>query len=215
TLPAPCSTPMPARQPRTVRRQITLPSRADRGAPVATTRHAAWLWAYHRALDANGMVLARLIGVDVDIRSRDEPDLVGPCVNTLPVVLPDGVADHNGELASGAAIARLLPHAGIPITDVVPPPRRPTGDPRQPFFRYNLVYQAAEYPTLRLGGKPTRYHGLPPGISEHTITLFVRESTAGAQLELAWDAQLVDAAVAHEILTATVARFSGQKEGHR
>ena len=213
-LPEPARSALPAGHPPAGRLSLTVtPTPMRARAPLGATRPAAWLWAFHRALAQAGLPQAGLIGVDVDVRPPEVTDLVGPCINTLPVVLPPAAPDNAGERTAGAAIACLLPYADVPISDVVSPPRRPTGDPRQPFFRYLLVHQRSAYPELRLGGFAARYTRLPAGISEHSVTLFVRDLPDRTELELAWNKGLLTASVAHVLLASTTARFREGMDG--
>ncbi|WBC01100.1 AMP-binding protein [Micromonospora sp. WMMA1976] len=170
-----------------------------------TTPHAMWLWAYQRALAAHQIPQPHLIGVDVDLRTHDSQDLVGPCVHTFPAVLDGSALDaENGPGAAMSAIAALLTHRMVPINEVVAPARRPTGDPRQPFFRNNLVYQNRPYPDLSFGDGPARYRRFPTGIAGNTTSLYVRESELGTNVELAWDSRIVPEQIARDVLTDAV-----------
>ncbi|MGV9679169.1 AMP-binding protein [Nocardia sp. NPDC003482] len=165
------------------------------------TAHSHWLWAYRCALATAGLASSALIGIDIDTRAPDQRDLVGVCTVTRPVVLPPPTPDiDDGARAAGMAVARLLPHAPVPLTAAIPPRRRPTGDPRQPYFLHKLVFQPRAYTIPRLDGRPARYHTLPHGIAENTTTLFVREHGATARLELAWASDLLDRDAARALL---------------
>lgn len=189
-------------QPRIERTTMHVRGRPD--AAEGTTPHAMWLWAYRVALGAHQVPQPELVGIDVDLR-YDEPNLVGPCVHTLPAVIPDApLAAGQGPRAAMSAIVQVLTHRLVPISDVVPASRRPSGDPRQPFFRNSLVYQADPYPELRFADHPVYYRRTPPGIAGNTMTLYVRNVGAGAALEIAWDTRTIDDQVARDVLATTV-----------
>src|SRR6266545_2909474 len=206
SLPASATATVRAKPPRIERATAAARPRAAVGAAAGATRHGAWLWSFHRALAANRLAQSNLIGIDVDLRSPAAAGVVGPCVNALPVILPERSQQANGAAAATAAIAQVLSHAAVPVAAVVPADRRPTGDPRQPFFRYKLVYQAAAYPPLRIAGEPVRYLRRPTGITENTVTLFVRELDDRVDLDLAWDTNVVDRDTAVAVLAATAGR---------
>lgn len=178
------------------------------GQPAGASRHARWLAALQAGLLAADLPAPELIGIDVDLRSGDQAGLVGCCVQVQPVVLarPADAAAPTGSDAA-LAIARMLPHAAIPIAAVVPPADRPTGDPRQPFFRYRLVYQPTDYPALSVHGRPVRYLATPPGIGEHAVTLFVRESDRQLELTLCWQSAVLDPAGAQLLLDTATQHF--------
>jgi acyl-coenzyme A synthetase/AMP-(fatty) acid ligase len=177
------------------------------GGPGAT-RHAAWLWAFHRALAAAELPAADLIGIDVDTRPPHDPGLVGPCVATLPLVLPSAADDEQGPREVTSRVAQLLAHAAIPLDQAIERARRPTRDPRQPFFLYHLVYQKTEYPRLQLDGAVVRYTRLPRGIAEHTVTLFVREHPGQVELELAWDSRALGRDAARSLVQSVADRVA-------
>jgi acyl-coenzyme A synthetase/AMP-(fatty) acid ligase len=188
--------------PQIERATMQVPSPPD--PDLGTTPHAMWLWAYRVALAAQQVPQPELIGVDIDLRAYADLDLVGPCVHTLPIVIPaDTLTGEQGPRAAMAAIVRVLPHRAVPISDVVPANRRPTGDPRQPFFRNSLVYQPDPYPELRFGGRLAHYRRTPEGIAGNTVTLYVRNVGTSTTLELAWDTRMVDEHVARGVLTTT------------
>ncbi|MFJ1542317.1 AMP-binding protein [Micromonospora chalcea] len=202
-LPAPSTTRSHPGQPRIER--TTMHVRGHPDAAEGSTPHAMWLWAYRVALGAHQVPQPELVGIDVDLRLHDEPNLVGPCVHTLPAVIPDALlAAGQGPRAAMSAIVQVLTHRLVPISDVVPASRRPTGDPRQPFFRNSLVYQADPYPELRFADRPVRYRRTPPGIAGNTVTLYVRNVGASTALEVAWDTRIIDNQVARDVLATTV-----------
>ena len=185
-------------------------------ATAGASRHATWLWAYSQALTTHRLPQPRLIGVDVDLREPGEALLVGPCVQSLPVVVPlPQVAEH-GPRATTGALAELLSHRDIDIDTVVEPAQRPSGDPRQPYYRHLLVHQQTDYPTLRFDGAPATYIGAPPGIAAHTTTLYVREREAGhTDVELAYDDRILDAGTAQGVLNTVVATATPIQEATR
>jgi hypothetical protein len=171
-------------------------------AEPGTTVHAMWLGAYREAL-AGRVPQPDLIGVDIDLRASHERNLVGPCVATLPIVLPDDAVASGAARAAMSAVSRTLPHRSVPIGDVVPADRRPTGDPRQPFYRNSFVYQPDPYPQLMLAGQPARYRRTPPGVATAAVNLFVRNTGAGTTIELAWDRRVLDPDAARDVITET------------
>ncbi|MGI5215083.1 AMP-binding protein [Plantactinospora sp. CA-290183] len=175
-------------------------------ATAGASRHAAWLWAYSQALAAHRLPQPHLIGVDVDLREPGEALLVGPSVQTLPVVVPAADVAGRGPRATTGVLAELLSHRDIDIDTIVEPSRRPTGDPRQPYYRHLLVHQHTDYPALLFDGTTATYVRTPPGIAAHTTTLYVRERDAGAtDVELAFDARFLDAGTAQTMLDTVVA----------
>lgn len=201
-LPARPSTDMQLGAPHLRRCTLSVPSL--RASNVGATSHAMWLWAYRLALAAHDVRQPDLIGVDVDLREQGDRGLVGPCVTSLPIVIPaDVLATGQRARAVMAALSRVLPHRFVPIQDVVPADRRPTGDPRQPFFRNSLVYQPDPYPQLHFGGQVVSYRRLPAGVATNTLTLYVRNTGNGTLMEVAWDSRVLTEHVARGILTTT------------
>ncbi|MFE9687436.1 AMP-binding protein [Streptomyces sp. NPDC006285] len=145
------------------------------------TRHGTWLWRFHRALSAQGLPQPDLIGVDLLLPHGSE--VIGPCITSAPVHLP--AAGPNGPAAATAALAAILPYTAIDLATLIPPQQRPTGEARQPFFRYKLVHQNADYPRLSWDGHESRYTQVPAGIAEHTVTLFVRETPQHTTVQVA------------------------------
>jgi acyl-CoA synthetase (AMP-forming)/AMP-acid ligase II len=169
------------------------------------TRHAVLLWAFHQAIAAAGLPQPQLIGIDVDLRPPGAAGAVGPYVHALPVCLPAHAPARAGPQAAMAAISGMLAHARVPLNSLGPLAPRPTGDPRQPFYRYKLVYQADPYPPLEFDGREARYIATPAGIAENTITLFAREEGGMLALDLAWDGRALGEHEARALLDAVTA----------
>jgi hypothetical protein len=180
-----------------------------RCAPVAptdgATRHAVMLWALRRALDDARMPQPDLIGVDVDLRSPGAADSIGPYSHSLPVVVPGPGEARAGARQVMAATAQVLAHASVALSDIQPPVPMATGDPRQPFYRYKLVFQTDTYPPLRFASSTARYLALPPGIAENSVTVFARDEGASLAMDLAWDTRVADEQAARALLARVIA----------
>jgi acyl-coenzyme A synthetase/AMP-(fatty) acid ligase len=155
------------------------------------TRHAHWLRHFYASLKSASVPDAELIGLDIDIRPRAVPDLVGPYVSALPIVMNPAMLNKGGEASVMHETARLLAHSRIDLAGLFPPGWRPTGNPRQPYFKYKLVYQNQAYPELEMDKIPIAYVRLPGGIAENDISLYIREQTSECVLEVAWNEALL------------------------
>lgn len=181
---------------------------------VGATPHAMYLWAFRLALAAYDVQQPDLIGVDFDLREHTDRGLVGPCVHTFPIIIPaDVLAADQGPSAAMAALVRVLPHRYIPINDIVPADRRPTGDPRQPFFRNSLVYQPDPYPQLHFDSQMASYQRVPTGVATNTLTLYMRNTGTGTLMEVAWDNRALTEEVARGILVSTAETLGLLKKG--
>ncbi|MFF7953738.1 AMP-binding protein [Streptomyces griseorubiginosus] len=190
--PGPATAPGP---PQIARHTLTVGQ--QRSTAPRTTSHATWLWAYNRALSLCGLQQPNLIGVDVDLRGNGEGDIVGPCINTLPVVL---TGDDPTAHTATRDLLGMLAHRNVALGDVLAPGLRPTGDPRQPYFRHHLVHQPSPYPPLRFGEYDAVYLRTPPGIAMNTTMLFARDTGSGTLLELAYDTRMITSAMAQTVL---------------
>ncbi|WP_309228158.1 AMP-binding protein [Streptomyces lunaelactis] len=194
-LPGPPGQTAPPGPPQIARHTLTVGQ--HRSAAPLTTSHSTWLWAYNRALALCGLQQPNLIGVDVDLRGNGEGDIVGPCINTLPVVL---TGDDPTPHTAMRDLLGMLAHRSLALGDVLAPGLRPTGDPRQPYFRHHLIHQPSPYPPLRFGEYDAAYLRTPPGIAMNTTMLFARDTGSGTLLELAYDARMITSVMAQTLL---------------
>lgn len=168
----------------------------------AASRHSTWLCAYGAALHHHRCPDPHLIGINIDLRASGEEDLVGLCIVTAPVMLTSNGTDHESIRDAGRAVAAALAHRHVPIASVVSPSERPIRDPRQPFYRHLLVHQAAPYPALNFGDVDATYRRLPPGLTENTTTLFVRDNGDDAEVHIGCSSGGI--ASAQELLSSVV-----------
>lgn len=173
-----------------------------------TTSHAHWLHAFHLALGAHKLTFSNVIGIDVDLRHAGSTrgSVFGPAMSTVPVVLDPGMDVEHAMLRTSESIA----HASVSMSTVFEGKPRPTGDPKQPFFLYKMVYQKQTLPTEAFG-KPVHYRMQPDGIPENDITLFVRDFGAQGRVELAWNRHLVPDNIAQNILRDACANYISRR----
>lgn len=172
------------------RRTISFDKLSDfylRARSSGATRHAHWLRHFYASLKSASVPDAELIGLDIDIRPRTVPDLVGPYVSVLPVVMNPAMLNKGGEASVMRETAKVLAHSRINLAGVFPPGWQPTGNPRQPYFKYKLVYQNQPYPELEMDNIRIAYMRLPEGIAENDISLYIREQNSDCVLEVAWN----------------------------
>ncbi|MBY3425247.1 AMP-binding protein [Rhizobium laguerreae] len=173
-----------------------------------TTAHSKWIYAFHCALEAANLKFPNVIGIDVDLRhtSSQRGTIFGPAMSTVPVVLSPGMAVEHAMQRTSESIA----YASVPISTVFEGRSRPTGDPKQPFFLYKMVYQKAALPSEAFG-MPVHYKTQPDGISENDITLFVRDFGTQGRVEIAWNRHVVPDSTAESILGDTCANYMSRR----